>query len=798
MRTNVLESPSNALVMVGLCIATWGCGADSKKSALTEPGGGASSTAGRSASSGGSAPAGGGSSTAGKSNAGGVSSGMGGDTSAGAPPAGGGASAAGGTSAAGGVATTSGGAAPGGGQTSVTPPRCGAMGCGVGACDNPTAPPQVPFGTLTVPTGHPRLWFDADRLTRARAWFAANSFKPRDPIDGAPETYLDLPLAALLSGNLAQCDSRISWLMGLTLGTDSPGDDARWVGEVAILTYDWCYERLSAAQRSTFITTWNGFIDAFNTHSWGGLTMPHNNYYWGFLRNTLEFGIATMGDNPHAQALIDHALNTRWRDSFLPWAEGTVHPNTGLGGLPPEGSQYGRYLLGYGVVPLTTTTLDGRNVYDETDFFKGAVYTTVYMTPPAQSARADGAPFWDMFPFGDDERWLVQDNKAYDSVYYGDFMQSMAELWKDRPVGQIARRWVETTKPTLSRHIAAVQSTVTSTAFDNLPLDYFVAGGGIQFVKNTWDAGGTAMMAQLSYPMDPPEHQHFDIGSFQLWRAGQWLTRESVSYTEMIAGYKGVGMIGANQEHGHNGILFHGTGAADGVREGYPKVLRLESQDAYAYSAVDLRPAYRNTDQYEPPERDNPYVASLVREFLYLRGLDVVLIFDRLGSGADSQTKKGWAGDKLAPEAVEKTFLLHATAKPTVSGNVVTITAGNQQLLAHFLAPASPTIRVVDEGAHPVGQFRVEADTSGTALSYFVTALELGAQGSTAVDASVVEATDGFTVTLKRGSASAVVTLVKGATSSGGTVALNGAAATPLRTTVQPMTITDCGPVWGK
>ena len=210
-----------------------------------------------------------------------------------------------------------------------------------------------------------------------------------------------------------------------------------------------------------------------------------------------------------------------------------------------------------------------------------------------------------------------------------------------------------------------------------------------------------------------------------------------MSYTELIAGYRGVGTVPANQTHGHNGVLFHGVGAAWGTFDGYPKVTRLETKDAYAYSATDLHDAYRNSGQWEPAERDNPYVASIVREFLYLRALDTLLVFDRLGASADSQTKAGWTGDKLTAEAVEKTFLLHATASPTVSGNLVTVTAGTQQLLAHFLVPLAPTLRVVNEGSAPVGQYRVEADTSGSALSYFVTALELGGPGSTALVATV-------------------------------------------------------------
>src|SRR5205085_11187088 len=122
---------------------------------------------------------------------------------------------------------------------------------------------------------------------------------------------------------------------------------------------------------------------------WGGPGMPSNNYYWGVWRNELAWGVATYGDNPSATSYIDDALVTRYQNDFVPWASGP-----GAGGVPQEGTQYGRYMLQYSTVPWGSAEAMGRDILGETDWYRGALFYSIYNTLPAQTI--DGRGGWQM------------------------------------------------------------------------------------------------------------------------------------------------------------------------------------------------------------------------------------------------------------------------------------------------------------------------------------------------------------------------------------------------------------------
>ena len=69
------------------------------------------------------------------------------------------------------------------------------------------------------------------------------------------------------------------------------------------------------------VTRWNGFLNTLRVKEWGGLEMPQSNYFWGYSRNELLWGIATYGENPMATTFLDYALNQRWTNSFVAHAE---------------------------------------------------------------------------------------------------------------------------------------------------------------------------------------------------------------------------------------------------------------------------------------------------------------------------------------------------------------------------------------------------------------------------------------------------------------------------------------------
>ena len=188
-----------------------------------------------------------------------------------------------------------------------------------------------PAHALTIPgnPAHPRLWYgNAERLANARSYYATHPISiPGYPLTAAGRNHA---LRYQMTGNAAECTAAIDILMRYSFtasdengdGTPDPGscdlesegrycDRARWGGEDAILTFDWCHDQLTGVQKATLIERWNYYIGQLNSGPYGWQNRPANNYFWGFLRNSLLWGIATAGENPRAQEFIDHALKDR-------------------------------------------------------------------------------------------------------------------------------------------------------------------------------------------------------------------------------------------------------------------------------------------------------------------------------------------------------------------------------------------------------------------------------------------------------------------------------------------------------
>ena len=301
--------------------------------------------------------------------------------------------------------------------------------------------------TLNVPTTRPRLWWTPERLAQARAWYAAHRFTPID------DDYVGQAYRYLMTGEVSYARSAINYALGRTISERSwPGWRAtRRAGSArVILIFDWCYDQMTQAERETLISRWNGYLDTLRQKCWGGPDFPQNNYYWGYLRNELSWAITTYYENPMAETFLESALKMRWQDSFLPHAS-----TTGRGGVPQEGSQYGRYLLRYPVVPFTTAALAGRDLFDETDFFKAALFYVIYSTTPAPTAlRSASASYYEVFPSNDDE--MFRRGRSAQNIDYGDFMSAVAQHWRNIPVGGYARQWLRMTGTAPSSFIAAV------------------------------------------------------------------------------------------------------------------------------------------------------------------------------------------------------------------------------------------------------------------------------------------------------------------------------------------------------
>ncbi len=629
---------------------------------------------------------------------------------------------------------------------------------------------------LTIPTAHPRLWWNAERRALATTWYQTHQFTP------SSSDSLGNAFRCVITGEASFCTAAVNYAMNQmcsnaacnspdpTVGVAS--DDARWEGENVILVFDWCYQYFTAAQRTTLINRWNTYFYNIRQHTWGGPDQHQSNYNWGYMRNEIEWGIATWGENAQADANLQHGLVTRWQTNSVPHFQGG-----GRGGVMQEGSAYGSAIGQYSAVPFGSAALLGRDVNRETNFFREAVMYMVYSTLPAPTYnKNNGGSFPEMFPFADDERFF--DGGMPARTNYGSFMQNMADYWRTVPIGSFARQWVNTVNPTRDRHIAAVDRGGTATSFSTLPLDFFASGPRWLFSRDKWGPAATSLLLQLGVTEDEG-HQHNDVGSWQMWRNGRWVSRESTGYSQNIIGYGG-GQVDTNNAAAHNSLFVGTQGPASGWRVGQSTVQRLESRPAYSYVSADLTPAYRATRV----ELDNASVSHVEREFIFLRGMETLVVFDRVES---------------TTAAANKTFLAHFETSPTVdaANRVVTAVNGTQALRVTTLVPSVPTYRpIVNEGGQ-VGQYRLEVQTSGAAQSYFLNVMQSKGATDANVVASVVDGGSLYTVTLTHPTLGTVnISLQKGRVSSGGTITVAGVTSS-LATTVQSMSVTDNGVAWG-
>jgi hypothetical protein len=631
---------------------------------------------------------------------------------------------------------------------------------------------------MMIQASHPRLFWTPGRIATAKAWATQTGYSARsDDFQGqafshvVKNTDCKAAIDYAMSANLAQMNGSAAC------------DQCRFVGEQAILIFDWCYDQMTSSQISTFTNNFDNWLGFWMTQDWGGSketdqgTFEQNNYFWGYFRNEIEMGLASYPENQAmAESLLTDAFEARWANRFLPAAL-----TSSRGGVAQEGTQYGNYLIGYPVIAMQTAAIAGRDMWTETNFYKEAVFYLIYATLYQQTASSYSETGFALFPFSEDEQFPA--GHEAETGFFGDFMLAAANRWGGVPVGGFARSWLNTVKPNLSDWQVSVDGGGNAGNLDTLPLDYYASG--MQYLwahsKAPWSAS-TTMFFQMG---GPASNVHFnqDAGAFQIWRGGRWLSRQTVGYINNIAGYANGSAVDTQKPVGHNSVLVNGQGLASGYPfdvQGLPVVHRLQSDPAFSFASVDLTPSYHGS---AGAGSGNAAAVHVERDFIFVRSLETLVILDRVQSDTAARTK---------------TFLLHSETMPSVEDTQhVTLTNGSQALRMTTLVPSAPTVRIVNEkggGGTSVGQYRVEVDTSpGTEQSYILTVLQAKDAAAAPLAATVSSDASSFTVSL---GSSATVKLQNGMTSSGGSVTVGGTTVN-LRADVQSLSVTDAGPVWG-
>lgn len=664
--------------------------------------------------------------------------------------------------------------------------------------------------SLTIPVTHPRLWFaDAARLQQAQTYVQTH---PINPAGG--DIQYERALRGVLANNVGDCDAAADYLVGWLVENNGNRRDAlRQQGEELLVIYDWCHDRLSAGEISTLVARWNSYMDTEIADDFANQNSEANNYFSGRMRNELLWGITSFHENPRAQEFIDHALDIRLGTWFQSW-----YQNFGRGGVFPEGGDYGVVSLSYPLIPFVSAGDFGYDAYAQTAYFREAIYAAVYGTTPGPTTLNTGfSGGYLLFPFNDDEH-LHAGGVINTRQYLGDFARYFGA--RDATTGNARhmRAWLATTNAGRSWLFDALGGSGSAADFADLPLDYYAPGAQVFDLRTSHDADAMQVHLQLGTP-GGVEHRHWDAGSFQVWRKGRFLTRETTGYSDQIAGFMNVGSVDTEHPLAHNTLLFEAWNSGRWVGRGphvippgddrgeqpraLPEVRRLQHEAQFGYIAVDYSNAYRNM----PESRvDWPYADKAWREFLFIRPLQALLILDRTRGSADSQLPwyngGGWLldGPHVTADQVRRTFVMHFETAPTTNANRVAATLGTQTSELITLLPTLPSFRIFNEdraGDEEAGQHRVELDQIGATDAYFLNIITGYDSGEAALGANLVDNGASWTITLThplRGNASIV--LNKGMSSVGGSISINGSEAVPLRESVQGISVTSERPVW--
>ena len=241
--------------------------------------------------------------------------------------------------------------------------------------------------------------------------------------------------------------------------------------------------------------------------------------------------------------------------------------------------------------------------------------------------------------------------------------------------------------------------------------------------------------------------------------------------------------------------------------DGLPRVVRLQHMPDFSYLVVDFSQAYRNTNGRRV---DWPYADRALREFLFIRPLNALVILDRMRASSDSLLSFYGTTDwvertdplalRVAAAQVTRSFIMHFEVAPTTSANRVQATLGNQVSELITLLPAAPGFRIVNEdrpGDEDAGQFRLELDSVGSVESYFLNVVHGRDVGDAPLSASVTDNGTRWTLQLSHPVlGSATVVLNKGMSSQGGNIAIAGGSVALLNPVVQGLVVTADGPVW--
>lgn len=442
------------------------------------------------------------------------------------------------------------------------------------------------------------------------------------------------------------------------------GDSYLYVGELVgnvALVYDWCWNSLSASQR----TRWGNYANRAVANvwdpehaQWGGVAHPWsgwsvdnpvNNYYYSFLRATMLLGLATKYERPDADTWINQFRTVKIANQLVPTFSADL-----VGGGSREGTGYGSAMRGLFNLYYLWEKSTGERIADLTPHTAASLPYFMHAILPSRDRFA---------PIGDHARESAA--SLYD--YQREYLLALATLYSGTAMARRARaELAQSSLPEMTSGFNFVYDFLYDVADAGataaLNTAYRGSGTGHLFVRSAWTSDAT-WMAQMVGPYTE-SHAHQDGLSFLLYKGG-WLVSDANidSHSGIVQGQEAHALV-TQRIAGQLAPMYSQAAST-------AHLTALSLRPDYAYTSADAGSLF-----VDPHTGVSPVESA--RQIVFLKP-DIVVIHDRVRYPAGTSTK---------------TFQLPTPFPPTISGRSASWNNGAHTLHVHAIAPAAATLSI--------------------------------------------------------------------------------------------------------
>jgi hypothetical protein len=560
------------------------------------------------------------------------------------------------------------------------------------------------------------------------------------PVEWAAELFAFLSLvdpdAAARDDWGARARTLLMHVMGrAALGPTAADSDWRWTGfstnmrslfygEAFPLVVDWIYPRLSAADKATIRSVFLRWQSENLVATTSGLDHPEppwllddpallagrEQFRWAgnnfFIAHMNQIGLMSLAldaaDDPGDPAVAGDQVRDYLADAIGAWLFMHRHFSETLaaGGVPPEGLMYGPTGIGRAaelLLALQTAGQDdaavwGPQVSFTTPFWQALIPALLHTASPTPTVLESWTgPVYLVADHGDAYEIYAQSSMTLlgtmglHAQYTGDAKRLNDARWlelnlapggADKLVDR-AGDWNHVRDCILYFMLFDPAADDPVDPRQSLATSYYAAGIGRLLARTGWDDPQARWFTHL-LGWASIDHQHAAGNMIELWRKGEWLTKQWSGYGMYVGNSDFKNTLAVQNDPYAGGVDFWATNNERGSQYVYGpgdgKLLAKSLAAGHTYALGDATALYNN------PAAGADDVTEATRSVLWMKP-DTVVVYDRAATAGAGRFKRFWLNAPGTPAIVDR----RATAATA---------SGGQVLVVDSLLPAAVTLAI--------------------------------------------------------------------------------------------------------